>query len=594
MTEIEIPLTTYLVKSSKPKKRFGSPGSMPVNLNHRIYARVPLDKIPLDGTISSAVLRFYEHKPNGTGSRNLRVYNLTSNWNSSITWDKVPTTGTLQGTQSRMDPANMTPWDIDLTAWAVTRSRLGLRIDSSSDAHFVRGSAAAVGKPVLIVNYVTLPEQPGNLNPDGGAVSVDRPILTYAGDEEMVEQLIDFSIDEGDTTSYTTSWLPATEGRFDPATDPATPTATVGGPEIFWRARTNGPKGISEVSEWASYTYAPLPVVTVLSPGPTTADGSPPLQWTTADQTSWRASLSTGSKTLDDEKWANDPLQRDWTPENGVAVPTGTGRFTLEVMDDVSPRAVAEGAPTWQTVLVDFTTTDEGTGTPVATSTLTFEDPIPAISGTRAGGVPDFVALYRDGVQVPIWSEADEMFYKGWAPGVKFFTGGAFTIRDYTADLRHEHTWTVRTKTGTVASLAGPAMTAKFTTPSVWLVDPRTGDQVEIEGNGEVPSVTQTTEEASILHTPLNDGLIVEPIRRRIIRTTRSGTITGMVINEDEATMDRWVEDDSALRYRLIFGKVNWSVIIGDYSPADVFYPESCGPDRLMVSLNWWQRLEND
>jgi hypothetical protein len=77
------------------------------------------------------------------------------------------------------------------------------------------------------------------------------------------------------------------------------------------------------------------------------------------------------------------------------------------------------------------------------------------------------------------------------------------------------------------------------------------------------------------------------------MRTTRSGTVVGVVMNDDEQLLEDWVLGDSGLRYRLIFGKVNWSIIFGDYSPADTFYADCCGPDRLLVNLNWWERLDD-
>jgi hypothetical protein len=125
----------------------------------------------------------------------------------------------------------------------------------------------------------------------------------------------------------------------------------------------------------------------------------------------------------------------------------------------------------------------------------------------------------------------------------------------------------------------------------VWIVNPRNGNKVEIQGYNDVPVIEQSTSEGAIVHVPIQGDLIVQPIRRRQLRTTRSGSIEGVVLNNDEDQLLNWIEDDSSLRYRLIFGKVNFHVILGDYSPSDVFYSEVCSAEVVLVTLNWWERL---
>ena len=206
----------------------------------------------------------------------------------------------------------------------------------------------------------------------------------------------------------------------------------------------------------------------------------------------------------------------------------------------------------------------------------------------------DEIALWRDGASVPIW-DADGIPQK-WGSATDFFTGTNFSIRDYTANPRQPHTWSVLTRIDGVTSVIGPEVTDTFTTGSVWMVNPRSGSRVEIFGNDDVPTVAQLTEEGSILHTPVHGNLIVEPVRRRLMRTTRSGSIEGLVLNAHEDRLKGWAVADSALHYRLIFGKVNWSIIFGDYSPTDVFYnhpdPE-CDDTLVLIMLNWWERLDD-
>jgi hypothetical protein len=225
---------------------------------------------------------------------------------------------------------------------------------------------------------------------------------------------------------------------------------------------------------------------------------------------------------------------------------------------------------------------------------MDFNDPIPVFRGTRTQGIPDENSLYRDNVQVDIWDPETGVNYK-WAPGSVFFPDivNFANIADFTADLRHEHTWRVKVRNAGIVDGDGPTVTAKLWTQSVWIVDPTDGRKIEIFGAGDVPTVEQETQEGAILHAPVHGDLRIEVVRRRLMRTTRAGSVTGLVFDQDEQTLDDWTRADSGRKYRLIFGKVNMSVIIGDYSPVDDFYSENCGPDRLLISFNWWERLSN-
>lgn len=592
-----IPVTTYRISAGKPDQKWGSPAALPLaTAAHRVLIKVPIDKIPADATITSAILQFYADRDVASG-KNIRVTAPSEAWTSSVTWTTQPAVGAVLDTDTTATTAagEALP-GLDVTTWAVTRSRLGLRLESTSalPAWWVRGSSGADAQPVLIVEYAIIPETPGNLRPDGGAVSVASPILTYAGDEDMTLQKIQYSTTGSDgDIDYDSGWIAATEGYFDPAIEAgAEPVLTNGGAGIWWRAITDGPEGESEPSEWAYYEYNNLPTTTITYPPATTDDGAPNLTWTTSGQTAWKAEFWHGGKLADSSGWRNETGTRNWNPSGSVRVPDGNGRFILWVRDNVSPRVAATDAPTVTRLEHSFTTVIEGAGPAVNEIEVNFDDPIPVISGVRDLGEPDEVRLFRDGVGVPLWTN-DGSVYQNWAPAGGFFTGTLFSIRDNTAALRSEPVYHIRIRTSGVVSLGGPSASIPLFTSSVWLVDPRTDEQIEIQGWGDVPTVQQETSEQSILHAPINDGLIVEPKRRRIVRSTRYGSIEGVVLNEDEALLEEWINAGSNLKYRLIFGKVNWPVIIGDYSPVDTFYADGCGDDHVLVSLNWWQRLSD-
>lgn len=594
MPQITIPLTTYLIKENRPAYPIGSPGVLTLQetgpATHRILARVPIDQIPVGAVVTAASVQFWTAAAE-SGATPVRIRSITESWKSSVKWENQPSLGAIITTTSVTSPAKDTLYSFAVTAWANTRSRNGLCLDTTiSDTINLRGSSGSINKPVMVVDYYTPNDTPVGLTPQGGAVSVPTPILSYTGDRDMDHQQIQYSTD-GTVPGITfdSGSVPATSGRYVPSG--GEPALAAGG-EVYWRAQTSGGGGTSPWSPWVQYSYEPIEEPVIVTPFDETDDGSPTLTWTVSDQVSWQAELQQGSDVLSKSTWDVDDVNRDWTPSAGVPLPDGNGLMVLRVTDSVTPRVAAEGAPIWAEVTKPFTTALSGAGSAVTGLDVNFDEPVPVITGTRASGIPDEVALMRDGVVVNIWD--DDGNPRHWAPGADFFTGSNFSIPDYTATPRKTHTWSVLTKTDGVTSSIGPAVTDTFVTGSVWIVNPRTGGQIEILGNNDKPVVSQVTEEGSIIHTPVHGNLVVEPVRRRLMRTTRAGGIDGLVLNGDEDRLERWALADSSLRYRLIFGKVNWSIIFGDYSPTDVFYthpdPE-CDDTLVLVALNWWERL---
>jgi len=596
MPQITIPLTTYSIKQNKPAYPFGSPGNVTLqntnNAVHRILIRVPIDKIPIGAVVTAATVQFWTSAAK-SGATPISIKPISAAWKSSVTWSNRPAIGAAIRTTSITNPALNALYSFSVTAWANSRSRLGLALDTTLTSLIsLHGSAAAVNKPVMVVDYYTPNSVPSHLSPQGGAVSVPTPILSYTGDEDMDHHQIQYSSNGtvGGIT-FDTGSLPASSGRYVPTA--GAPVLTSGA-STYWRVMTTGGGGTSPWSPWVSYSYRPIVDPVIVNPPAVTDDGSPTVTWTVADQTSWQAELQDGSSVISKSVWDVDSTTRDWLPANGVKVPGGHGRVVVRTTDSISPRVAAEGAPIWSTVVKEFDTVHSGTGPAVTNLHLEVRDPIPYITGSRPLGTPDEVALMRDGVLVTLW-DADGNPRK-WAPGADFFNGTDFALSDYTAEPRRTHTWNVLTRINGVTSALGPTLTDTFSTGSVWMVNPRSGTKIEIFGNDDVPAVAQLTEEGSILHTPVHGNLIVEPVRRRLMRTTRSGSIEGLVLNSDEDALDRWVNNDSGLKYRLIFGKVNWSVIFGDYSPTDIFYnhPDpACDDTVVLVSLNWWERLDD-
>lgn len=595
MPQITVPITTYQIKENKPSHPLGSPGVLLVrnatNKRQRVMCRIPIDQIPDDAVVTAAVVQFWTARSE-SGANPVDIAPINEKWKSSVKWDNRPALGTTITTTSVTGPAADTLYSFDVLSWVNTRSRNGLALLTSiTTAIHLRGSSASINKPVLVVTYYVANGQPVNMAPQGGSVSVPRPTLTYTGDPDMDHQQIQYSSD-GTVAGITfdTGSIPATKGRYVPS---GGAPILASGQSTYWRAQTSGGAGTSPWGPWVQYTYRPIVAPVITSPPSTTDDGSPTLTWTVTDQVSWQAELREGSKVLSKSPWDTNAATRAWTPPvAGVPVPGGAGTLVLRITDSITPRVAAEGAPVWAEVTKDFTTVLGGGSPGITGLTVSFDDPIPVITGTRLLGTPDEVALLRDGKMVTLW-DADGNPGK-WVPGADFFDGTTFAIPDYTAELRKEHTWSVLTRVSGTASGPGGSVTDTFVTGSAWIVDPRTGTKIEILGDGGVPVVSQVTEEGSVLHTPVHGDLVVEPVRRRLMRTTRTGSVEGLVLNSDEDTLEEWALSDSSAKYRLIFGKVNWSVIFGDYSPTDVYYTHpdpQCDDTVVLIALNWWERL---
>jgi hypothetical protein len=605
VTVKNIPLTMYSVRQPKPDKKFGAPAQVPLNDatgsdEKWALVRGSMKAIPDDAVVQSAELRVYAGKA-FVGSVTVSAgANPDGNWGSGVRWSNRPTpTGTTLASATVVNPAAGALFSISgasLTAWVATRVTTGLALKVNQNADFfLSGSSAADLRPVLVVTYVVVPDPPGSLRPSGGAVSVPKPDLTFDGPDDMSAFQVQFSTDGGSSVAFDTGSTAATQGYYVQAAGSPTPVSGV--TTLSWRARVTNPSGTSAYSDWASYTYRPLPVVTITNPvdGSNQVDGTPPLTWTVTgpvSQTGWKAEINNASdRVIDDSNgWQDEPATRAWTPSRGVKVPGGSGSNRLYVRDDSVTRAGGANAPTHVVLKTSWQTVESSAVSGISGLAVNVVNGVVTITGTRGAGTPDTVSLLRDGVKVPLWDLENDPVLKG-AEGTKFFVGGAFTIPDYTADLRRQHTWKVVTYVGGNPAGAG-TVTARPFDGGCYLLNPRDGTKVEVWGLGDAPSNEEVVAENSVLHVPVTNGLVVEPVRRRLTRTTKAGTVTGVALDAEADRLQGWVEGAQQDRYRLVFGINNYSVILGDYSPQDSFYSEQLSQERTQFTLNWWERLD--
>jgi len=247
MPQITIPLTTYLVKENRPAYPIGSPGVLtvqtPGSAQHIILCRVPIDQIPVGAVVTSAVVQFWTTAAK-SGSSPIRIRPIDESWKSSVTFSNRPALGSVITTTTIVAPVLGALYSFVVTAWANTRSRNGLALDTTiTTTNSLSGSSAAINKPVMVVDYYTPNDTPVGLSPHGGAVSVPKPILSYTGDQDMDHQQIQYSSD-GTVAGivFDTGSIAAISGRYDPA---AGAPALAAGASIYWRVQNTGGGGTS-------------------------------------------------------------------------------------------------------------------------------------------------------------------------------------------------------------------------------------------------------------------------------------------------------------------------------------------------------------
>jgi len=197
MTTVTIPITAYSAQSASPDQRYGQLATLPLfNAAENVYFRAAVgSKIPDGATVVSATIQF-RGRSNETGSYTARVQPLGTppTWNSNVTWTNKPTT--LVGTavaDTISSPSSGDLWEFTVTT-DVQSVVSGTRVDygwrmvadaGNATSMTFAGSTAETGEPVMVVEYTVVPDEPENLHPSGGSVSVAKPTLTFDGDDDM-------------------------------------------------------------------------------------------------------------------------------------------------------------------------------------------------------------------------------------------------------------------------------------------------------------------------------------------------------------------------------------------------------------------------
>lgn len=597
MTDLTLPVTAYSIQAGKPSLVYGQLATLPVsNTQAIILLRAALDKVPASATVLSATVVFTTaNASSGTSTDSIQP--VTSPWTSSVTWATKPTTTTSLDSETHASPTPGLLWSWDVTAWAQsvvsgTTTNYGLQVyTTAANPTTFAGTKAASGYPVLQLTYALLPDTPSNLHPSSGAVNTGTPSLTFDGDDDMVSLQIQIDTPPGGLSgaAYDTGEVPATAGLFSLV---GTGHGLSDGDVRVWRARQKNSSGWSPWSSWVNISRVAKATLSITSPTTSTiTDGTPTIQWSFGGtQVAWRVTLqdSTTGKTLSDSG-KQLGTATSWTVPKGLNKDGQAGIIRVYVWDNVD-RAATPGDPIYTSVSETVTLNLDSGVTPMDSVDVSQAPPSPAvrISGIRAEGVPDQVALFRDGTQIGRWN------------GTDVFTGTHFAVWDYTAPMHDPVTYRVApvTITGGVAHIAKGGTAETYTPDCVgmWLIDEAdTSKAVCILGADDQD---QTAPETSILHTPISSDGDIEVVRRRLVRMPPQGTVTGILVDalewqasDSEAALREFIDFDANHMYRLVLGRLNLRVIVGDINFIE--QATDTAVERVLgVSFNWYSRAD--
>lgn len=450
---------------------------------------------PLGVTVLDAHLRVWNGNPGWSGSHTVTAKRITSAWAiNRINWNNKPTVTTSgQSALTKSNTAANLMWDFPITtimqAIADGGAWYGIRLEISTTLlttwfHSTQSGNAAA-RPQLVVTWSDAPEAPDNLSPGGNRqISVTFPVLSFqftdvSGDTSMAAA--QFQIDDAsDFTSvvYDSGEVPLTEPSFiTDSTDPGYVTPPGGnwggitaGQTRYWRARAKDGAGIwSQWSDPESFGRTDKNAVTITapaaSPNNTVSDNSPPIAWTFGGtQRKYQVALAL-TATPGVWLWTSGVVS---STQQSLTIPSGyikdasqSYRLIVRVWDAVD-REANNGVPIYSEATRDFTFVTSGTVSPVASLQFTdgFPYPYAQLTWTRAAGVPDFVAIERDGVII------------ARVPGVEVFTSGtSYLYKDKTTPPRQSHTWKVYNIVNNVSSSSNPTVTGTIKPITSWLME---------------------------------------------------------------------------------------------------------------------------
>lgn len=448
-------------------------------------------------------------------------------------------------------------------------------ITDDSNPRAFRGAEASAGAPVLSIEYETETADPSGLSPDGGAVSIAKPVFTWLAPDNLTQFRIEIDEESGDFSSpvFNSGLISSTIGQWDSSASAWTGISD--GTTLDWRV-TNVTPGGSAVSDTATFSRVNKSSLTIDNPGATSGDPTPPVEWTFGGtQTAFQVTRLRPTGATWEDSGRRGGTDDALTLSVGPTVDAGTATDRVRVWDDVD-RVATPGDPTYIEDSQSWALDLDGGIAAVSDidAAQVGESPRISVTWTRVAGTPDEWLVLRDAEQVAR--------FDGPENGV----GGTWAWVDWTAPPNREVTYTVRPIINGVSGDTGPEVAVTTEVKGAWLMDPLNGLWFRTDGTNIDMPLTET----STVYVPPT-GLAV---KRTNLMRGREGTVAGL-LRDYERPLDDDVADLELMRlsstsvYRLIWGTNNIPVIVANLTH-DVSYEFSATRQRPhTASFSAWQ-----
>lgn len=581
---MRINATLASVQSAKPAKAFGQLATTPLKSGEQVgilRAAIPAD-VPDDAIVTKADLVFHTREA-WSGSIVFSAQRQSEPWSvSKVTWNNRPAvvSGSSKSVTVASPPVNR-EFRIDVADHAqafVAGSAInrGWRITADAgNSRDIYGATAGKHKPYLDLEYVIPGDAPTGLVPDGAAVSIPKPTLTFPvpDDTVAIRVQIDDNAD-GVSPAHDSLEVPATVGLYDLATSSYAGLAD--GATTYWRAWTKGPLGWSLPSDWATMPRVSKPTVVITSPGPTTGDKTPPCTWTAPGQVIWHARLLDAAGRVLDDSDPTASADTEWVPRKGLKRVGELGQYHVRVFDNVN-RVATPGDPIYAEATHAFALVALGQAPGADQISATLDGPTPVVRVAWDGAVPDNWRVTRDGE----WLDDPDSTMEG----------AVMEYLDYTARPGVSHVYQALAVTDlNETSPNGPTVTITPRPPGVWLMSPDSDERLLILDQEVEANMT----ERAVIHTPVGDG---QAIRRRSGTPPPWGTVGGLLLDSAagddysavalEAIARRFKDSDQGRVYRFVWGTWNIPVTIGDMTVFPVTLDD--GRPAFEIAFTWWQ-----
>ena len=406
---------TY-ARSAKSSTNYGNASTLKLGSGYESYLYFPRP-FPLLANVRAAKLRLWLGAALSAGTRTINVQRLSASWTESkLKWSNRPgVTGSASALTTTVIAKNgMVELDVTTLMQAVSSgtatSWFGLRLTSTSGITLWSSEASvAAMRPRLDVDWDDQPNPPSKLSPAGGrVVSVPAPVLRsdftdVSGDVRCAGVQVRLFTSEAAALANTApSWDSGQVANSTPDLDLAAAGWAGAAAGVVWWWITRVQDGAGLWSGWsapASWSYRPLPTVTITQPtGSTISDPTPALWWTAAGQTAYQATVEDAAgATLWDSGRLTDT-------DNQIEIPTAIVKtfgasYTLGVrVWDGYQREATPGAPTYGAATRAVTYSSDGTVTAPTGLTATRQGQSPSVRLAWARvEVPDAFVVRRNG-----------------------------------------------------------------------------------------------------------------------------------------------------------------------------------------------------